>query len=217
MTQGRKGVAAALLFLGAAALAGVVPRENATVYRVFGLVEGSLALLFTFVLLERRVWERTPGFLGALAVAYGTAANAQILALLLPAPGLLQWVCVIGVVFLAWAALALTSRARLIALLGGLAVILALVKFSIVPVLWSRSGPAPGEAFGLGTALEGVRRLVVDYEPVPPGAQLFGVAAIALWALATRTLWRAGDDEEDWLATVPGGIRRRLRADRPEG
>jgi hypothetical protein len=34
---------------------------------------------------------------------------------------------------------------------------------------------------------------VVAYEPVRRGAEVVGVAAVALWALATRLLWPAGD------------------------
>lgn len=215
ITAPRRAVAAALLFLAAAVLAGVMPQQHATVYRLFGLVEGLLAILLTFILLEQQVWERPPGPLGWIAVVYGTAANGQILALLLPGPGFLQWMSVLGFLFLAWPALAITSRRRLVGLLAGAAVLLALLSFSVIPFLWERSGSAFGGVLGLGSALDGIRRLVVDHEPLRPAGQLMGVVAVGLWALATRLLWKHGGEEEDWLASVPEGIRRQLDPSRP--
>lgn len=189
MTPGRRAVAAALMFLLAAALAGISPGDSATTYRVFWLPEGLLAFLLTFALIEGRVWQRSPGPLGWIAIGYGTLANAQILTLLLPPPGIVSWVSLIGVLFLLLAALAMSSRRRLVGLLAGMSVLLAMIKFSVIPFLWVRSGPAPGEAFGLGTGLDRIRRLVVDYQPVPHEGQLLGLAAIGLWIMATRMLW----------------------------
>ncbi|HET7320905.1 MAG TPA: hypothetical protein VFI96_00245, partial [Longimicrobiaceae bacterium] len=99
LTAARRAVAASLLFLLGAALAGIVPRATGLEYRVFGLVEGVLGLYLSYVLLLRRVWVRPPGALGWMVVAYGTLANTQILALLLPPPGVLQWVVVTGLAF----------------------------------------------------------------------------------------------------------------------
>lgn len=210
LTPARRAVAAAMVFLAAGALAGISPQDQVTAYRVFGLTEGMLALLLTFVLLEREAWTRPAGPLGWLAIGYATVASAQIVTLLLPSRGLLQWLCVVGVLFLLLAGLAIVSRRRLMGLLSGLAVLLALLKFSVVPFLWEHSGPARGEAFGMGTALDRMRRLVVDYRPEAPGAQLLGVAAIALWVVGTRLLWREGSNEDDWLASAPESVRRRL-------
>lgn len=210
MTPARRAVAAAILFLLTAILAGVVPAERATIYRTFGLVEGLLAFLLVYILLEQRVWNRPPGALGWLAVSYGALATAQIFALLLPAPGVLQWVSVVAVLLLAWSALAIGSRRRLIGVLAGLAVMLALLKHSVIPLVWEHSGPGPGEAFGVGSALESVRRLVVDYEPIPRSSQLLGVLAVALWIAATRLLWMPLSEEAEWLASVPETIRGRL-------
>ena len=189
MTRGRGAVAAALLFLLAAALAGVTPGERGTDYRVFGMLEGLLALLLTYLLLDRGVWTRTPGWLGWIAVGYGTIASAQVLSLVIPPPGVVQWVSVIGFLFVLIAALGIGSRHRLIGLLAGATVLLALLKFSVIPFLWDRSGPGPGEAFGLGSGLERVRRMVVEHQPISPEAELLGVLAVALWVLYTRLLW----------------------------
>lgn len=189
LTPARRGVAAALLFLASAVLAGVTPRPTGVEYRTFGMVDGVLALLLVYLLLLRRVWLRPPGALGWLAVGYGTVATAQLLALLLPPPGVVQWVVVTTLAFSAWAALAGRSRTRLVASLASLALLLALLKFSVIPFLWVRAGPAAGQGWGLGDLAEGFRRLFVEYHPLGPGAELLGFAALGCWALATRLLW----------------------------
>lgn len=189
LTPQRRQVAAALLFLGSAALAGMLPGEGGVDYRTFGVVEGVLALLLTYILLLRRVWLPLAGPLGWVAVGYGALATAQCLELLLPPPGIIEWVVVFALSFTLWGALGGGTRRRVVAVLASLALLLALVKFSVVPVLWERAGPAPGEAFGLGSLAEGVRRLFVDYRPVGPLGELVGFASLALWALGTRLLW----------------------------
>ncbi|HEX2188937.1 MAG TPA: hypothetical protein VHG51_08580 [Longimicrobiaceae bacterium] len=193
LTPERRGVAAALLFLGSAALAGVQLVEVGTRYRTPGLVEGVFALLLVYVLLLRGVWIRPPGWTGWLAVAYGAAASAQLLEMLLPPPGVIEWMVVFVLAFAAWGALTAGTRTRLVASLASLALLLALVRYSVIPVLWERVGPAPGEAFGLGNAAEGIRRVLADHEPVRAGGQLLGLLALALWALGTRLLWDADE------------------------
>lgn len=189
MTPGRRAVAAALLFLLAGVLAGVTPGERGTEYRVFGMLDALLALLLTYLLLDRGVWRRTPGWIGWIAIGYAAIASAQVLALLIPPPGVVQWISVVGFLFVLIAALGVRTRHRLVGLLGGATVLLALLKFSVIPFVWERSGPGPGEAFGLGAGLERIRRMVVDYQPVSPEAELLGGVAVALWVLGTRLLW----------------------------
>lgn len=190
LTPDRRAVGAAILFLGSAFLAGVNAGVEGLSYRTFGITEAIIALLLTHVFVRRGVWWSPPGVLRWVALAYGAIATAQLLELLLPRPGILEWLVLTGIAFTAWAVVAAGSRSRLLAGLAALALLLALLKFSIIPVLWDRSGPGPGEAWGLGDLAEGLRRLVVDYEPITPGGQLVGAAAIALWAGATRLLWR---------------------------
>lgn len=191
LTPERRAVAAALLFLGSAALAGIHLAEAGVRYRTFGVVEGVFALLLTYVLLLRGAWVRPPGALGWLPVLYGTVAGAQLLELLLPPPGVIEWVVVFVLALTAWAALSAGTRTRLMASLATLALLLALLRFSVIPVLWERAGPAPGAALGLGDLAESARRLFADYEPMRPAGELVGFAALALWALATRLLWAA--------------------------
>jgi hypothetical protein len=188
LTPARRAVAAALIFLGSAALAGVVLRAGGVTYRAFGMVEGLFALLLVYLFLLRGVWLRPAGGVGWVAVAYGAAATAQLVALLLPPPGIVQWVVVTGLVFSVWAAFAARTPTRLLASIGAVALLLALLDFSVIPFLWVRAGPGPGQAWGLGNLAEGFRRLFVEYEPLRPGGELVGFAAVVLWVAATRLL-----------------------------
>lgn len=190
LTPERRAVGAALLFLAAAFLAGVNAGPAGLSYHVFGISEGIVALLLTHVFLRRNVWWSPSGVLRWVAVAYGAMANAQLLELLIPPPGILEWLVLTGIAFSAWAVVGAGSRSRLMAGLAAMSLLLAVLKFSIIPVLWDRAGPGPGEAWGLGDLAEGLRRLVVDYEPITAGGQLLGAMAIGLWAAATRILWR---------------------------
>lgn len=185
----RRAVGAALLFLLAAFLAGVNPLPEGFSYHTFGVSEGILAILLTYVMLEREVWWSPAGVLRWVAVAYGTVASAQILGLLIPAPGVLEWMVLTGLAFSSWAIVGSASRTRFLGALGAMTLLLSILKFSVIPILWERAGPGPGEAWGLGDLAEGFRRLVVDHEPVTAAGQLLGFTAIALWAGATRVLW----------------------------
>lgn len=187
-TAPRRHVAAALLFLGCALLAGIAPGQTSVQYHVFGLVEGLLALLLTYILVLRRAWAPASGLTGAVALGYGALANAQLWELLLPKPGVLEWVVVVGIAFSAWGALGRGSRYRLMAALASLALLLAVLKFSVVPAFYAEIGPAPGDLLGLGDLAERSRRVIAGAPP-ETGAQWVGVVALALWVLATRLLW----------------------------
>ena len=189
MTAAQRQVAAALTFLASAAVGGVALVPGGVEYRAFGMVEGVFALLLAYLLVFRGAWERPEGFAAWTAVAYGTVASAQALELLLPPPGMIEWMVVAGIAVTAWAAFAGGTRRRLVFSLASLALLLAVLKFSVIPVLWARMGPAAGTAFGLGDAAEAVRRTFADYRPLRPAGQLVGFAALALWALGTRLLW----------------------------
>jgi hypothetical protein len=189
MSAAQRAVAAALLFLAAGVLAGIAPVEGGVEYRSFGLVEGLFALLLAYLLALRGAWPKPAGVGGGGAAAYGTVATAQVLELLFPPPGRLEWVVVAGVAIAAWGVFAGGTRRRLVASLASLAILLALLKFSMIPVLWERVGPAPGTAFGLGDLAESARRVFADYRPVRPAGQLVGFVAVCCWALATRLLW----------------------------
>lgn len=203
MTPARRAIAAALVFLAAAALAGVALLPDGVQYRAFGMVEGVFAVLLAYLLVHRRGWEAPETVVGWVAVAYGTVASAQVLELLLPPPGMVEWMVVAGVAVTAWGAFAGGTRRRLVFSLASLALLLAVLKFSVIPVLWTRLGPAPGTALGLGDVAEGVRRVFADYQPVRPVGQVVGAAAVALWALGTRLLWP--HDEAERVETRTAG------------
>jgi hypothetical protein len=188
-TPARRAVAASLLWLAAGVLAGVTPLEHGVEYHVFGIVEGLFALLLAYLLVLRGAWAAPVGLIGWVAVAYGTVATAQVLKFLFPPPGLVQWVVVAGLAITAWSVFSGGTPRRLVASLGSLAVILALVRYSVIPVLWTRIGPAQGTAFGLGDVAESARRIFADWQPARPAGELLGFAAVCLWALATRLVW----------------------------
>jgi hypothetical protein len=197
MTRAQRHVAAALVFLASAAVAGVALVPEGVEYRAFGMVEGVFALLLSYLLVFRGAWERPEGLTGWLAVIYGTVAGAQALELLLPPPGMIEWMVVAALAVTSWGAFSGGTRRRLIFSLATLALLLAVIKFSVIPVLWARMGPAAGTAFGLGDAAEAVRRTFADYRPLRPAGQLVGFVALALWALGTRLLWPPEDPRVD--------------------
>jgi hypothetical protein len=188
-TAAQRAVAASLLFLVSAVLAGVTLVEHGVEYHLFGLVEGVFALLLGYILVLRGAWPAPAGLCGWAAVVYGTMATAQVLELLFPPPGLVQWVVVTGVAITAWSVFSAGSPRRLVASLASLAVVLALVRYSVIPVLWAHLGPAQGTALGLGNLAESARRVFADWRPVRPASELVGFVAICCWALATRLVW----------------------------
>lgn len=207
MTIPRRQVAAALLFLCCAGLAGVIPRSTGVEYQLFGITEGLLGILLTYLLIARGAWPNPQSLPGWLATAYGAVATAQALKMLLPPAGIVQWIAVIGLIFAISAAMNATSARGVIMLISTIAVLLALLKFSVIPFIWERAGPAPGEVFGLGNMAESFRRLFVELEAPSPSRQLFGLIALTCWASATRVLWTGATDEERCMASVP--LRKR--------
>jgi hypothetical protein len=188
MTAAQRAVAAALLFLGAAAVAGIAPVEAGVQYRTFGIVEGVFALLLTYVLLQRRAWMSPAGVPGWAAVIYGTLATAQIAEFLFPPPGVVEWVVVATLALSGWGALSRGPRRRIVFGLATLSLLMALLRYSVIPVLWG-VGPQPGDLLGVGDMAQGARRVFADYQPIRPAGQLLGFAAMAMWALATRLVW----------------------------
>lgn len=197
----RRALGAALLFLAAAVLAGVTLYVDGVGYRLLGVPAGVLAIFLAWVLRARGAWAGA-GWPAALALAYGTAATAQLLAMLLPPPGVLEWVATTALALFALSLASVPSRERLVALLGAAAAVLAVLRFSVVPVLWARLGGGSSAPFGLGAVAEGFRRAIVDERPLRPGAQLVALLALACWVLATRLLW-AGPESGDALGTLP--------------
>ncbi len=189
MTAAQRHVVAAFVFLASATVAGIALVPGGVEYRAFGMVEGVFALLLAYLLVFRGAWERPQTLTGWMATAYAVVASAQCLELLLPPPGMIEWMVVAGIAVTAWGAFSGGTRRRLVVSLASLALLLAVLTFSVIPVLWVRMGPAAGTAFGLGDVAESVRRAFADYRPLRPVGQLVGFAALGLWALGTRLLW----------------------------
>ena len=195
-TAAQRAVGASLLFLLSAVLAGMVLVEHGVEYHLFGLVEGIFALLLGYILVLRDAWAASSGLCGWAAVVYCTVATAQVLELLFPPPGLVQWVVVTGVAITAWSVFSAGSPRRLVASLASLAVVLALVRYSVIPVLWAHLGPAQGTALGLGDIAESARRVFADWHPVRPAGELLGFVAVCCWALATRLVWAPAPERD---------------------
>ncbi|HEU0012492.1 MAG TPA: hypothetical protein VFQ45_02350 [Longimicrobium sp.] len=202
MTPTQTRLAACFAFLACAALAGVALVENGIEYRAFGMVEGVFALLLAHLLVAREAWEapRTP--LGWTAIVYATLATAQVLELLLPPPGMIEWMVIAGLAVTAWGAFAGGTRRRMLVSLASLALLLAVIKFSFVPIMWRTVGPPAGSNWIVGDVAEGFRRFFADYRPLRPASQLVGFAALALWALGTRLLWTPDTRGEPGAALV---------------
>ncbi|HWK88757.1 MAG TPA: hypothetical protein VNP72_02130, partial [Longimicrobium sp.] len=195
MTASQTRMAASFAFLGCAALAGVALVEGGIEYRAFGMVEGVFALLLAHLLVAREVWDTPRTRLGWTAVGYGTLATAQVLELLLPPPGMIEWMVIAGLAVTAWGAFAGGTRRRMVVSLASLALLLAVLKFSFLPVMWESVGPPAGTHFGMGDIAEGFRRFFADYRPLRPIGQMVGFFALALWALGTRLLWPEAEPE----------------------
>ena len=219
MTAAQRNVAAALVFLASATVAGIALVPDGVEYRAFGMVEGVFALLYAYLLVFRGAWARPEGATGWIALSYGTVASAQALELLLPPPGMIEWMVVAALAVTSWGAFSGGTRRRLVFSLATLALLLAVIKFSVIPVLWGRMGPAAGTAFGLGDAAETVRRTFADYRPLRPAGQLIGFVALALWAAGTRLLWPEdvpGMDEERTLVREGVDVTRFQPVDRDD-
>lgn len=201
MTSAQRAVAAATLFLFAAGLSGVAPGPEGVRYSVFGVVEGMFAMMLAAALASRGVWPRPTGWVGWLPLVYGALATAQLLEFLLPPPGVVEWVVVIGLLFSSWGIMGGSSRRRVVHSLGVLAVLLALIRYSLIPRLWAL-GPERGAALGLGNLAEAVRTTLAEPRPVGAATQLLGVLAAALWALATWLVWPPEDPSE--VGKTPG-------------
>jgi hypothetical protein len=134
MTAAQRHVAAALAFLASAAVAGIALIPDGVEYRAFGMVEGVFALLLAYLLVFRGAWDRPETLTGWMAVAYGVLASAQVMELLLPPPGMIEWMVVAGIAVSAWGAFSGGTRRRLVFSLASLALLLAVIKFSVIPV-----------------------------------------------------------------------------------
>lgn len=157
----------------------------------FGLVAGLLAILYVFVLVQSDVVRRGRGWLAALLLVYWTAATGMAFRVLLPGPGLVQVALVIGAAVAA--AILASRRAREEALLwlGIVTVVLAVLRFGLVPFFEARSGLPDWGPIRLGEAADSFRDVFVAYAPQRPAIQILHFGALTCYALALWTQWGA--------------------------
>lgn len=178
-------------------------------YHVFGLVEGVAALLILYVFLNTRVLGWPQGFWGGVVLVYAAGATAQLVALLLPPPGALQWIVLGVLLYFAWNAGYGAHRTRIMLALGLVALGLAALKYSVLPFVWSRTELPATPLLDLRALGEAVKGLVVAYVPSQPLGQAFAFAALLAWVLAIWLQWPSEGDD-DWLRRLSRGDRDRL-------
>lgn len=207
-TPGR-GLLVTVFFLAAFTLGGVWVGPMGVEYRVFGLVDGLAALLIVYALVRVNALARPVRVWGTLALAYALGAAAQLVALLLPPPGVLEWLVLLVILYFAWNAGPGGHRDRVVLGLGLGALALAALNYSLLPHLWMRTQLPETPIIDLRALGEGVKGLVVVYEPSRPVTQLFAFAAVLSWALGLWAQWPR-EDREDWLRRLSRADRDRL-------
>ncbi|MGH7557129.1 MAG: hypothetical protein ACREMD_05010 [Gemmatimonadota bacterium] len=160
----------------------------------FGIVAGLLGVLYVFVLVQRRVIWRSRGWIEALLLVYWTAATAMMFRVLLPTAGLVQVGLVIGAAIAAGVIVSRRDRDEAVLWLGIVAIVLAVLRFALVPLFEARSGLPDWGPLKFGEAANSFRDLFVAYAPQRPAVQALHFAALACYALALRAQWGAERD-----------------------
>jgi hypothetical protein len=201
------GVAA--LFLVAFFFGGIWVGPLGVDFRVFGLVEGVAALLLVYVFLNTGILSWPRGFWGALVLIYAAAATAQLVAMLLPPPGALQWLVLGLLLYFSWSVGFGAHRTRILMGVGLIGLALAALKYSILPFVWARTELPQTPIFDLRALVEGIKGLVVVYVPSRPVTQAMALAAILAWVLAIWWQWPP-ERHDDWLRQLSRDDRDRL-------
>lgn len=160
----------------------------------FGLVAGLLALLYVYLLVQSGVVRRGRKWLAPLLLVYWTAATGMAFRVLLPGPGLVQVALVIGAAIAAAILASRKDREEAVLWLGIVAVVLAVLRFGLVPFFEARSGLPDWGPIRLGEAANAFRDIFVAYAPEQPAAQALHFGALACYALAIRTQWEPASD-----------------------
>lgn len=197
------------LFLLCFFFAGLRVSAMGVEYELFGLVDGLAALLILYVLLGTGALSWPQDAWGAVVLIYGAAATAQLVSLLLPPPGVLEWVVVGVLLYFAWNASYAAHRTRVMLTLGLVALALAALKYSVLPFVWVRTELPHTPIIDLRAVGEGIKGLMAAYVPSRPVTQALAFAAILAWVVAVWLQWPpAGED--DWLRRLPRHDRDRL-------
>lgn len=197
------------LFLVAFFLGGWRLSDTRIEYHLFGLVDGLAALLIVYVMLNTAALSWPRDRWGIVVLAYAAAATAQLVSLLLPEPGLVEWLVLIALLYFAWNASYSAHRTRVMLALGTVAVALAAVKYSVLPFIWARANLPQTPFLDLRALSEGVKGLLAVDVPTRPITQVFAFGALLAWVLGVWLQWPP-EAEDDWLWRLPRGDRDRL-------
>jgi hypothetical protein len=188
----RRALAVCLLLATAVLVGGLdLPAHGyeAFHYGMFGFTGGLLGILYVFALASRAVIWRPPGWAGSLLLIYWAAATAMMFRVLLPPPGLVQ----VGLAVLAAAGAGIIASRRdrdaAVLALGVVTVTMAVVRFALVPVFWSRSDLPNWGPLRMGASADALRDFFVAFAPERPASQALHFLALALWVGALWLQW----------------------------
>ncbi len=202
-------VLASLLFLSAFFLGGLWLDAVQLDYHLFSIVDGLAALLVVYVLLNTAVLSWPRDAWGAVVLVYAAVATAQLISMLLPPPGLVQWIVLGLLIYFAWSAVFSVHRTRIVLSLGLVALALAALKYSVLPFVWSVTELPQTPILDLRALSESVRRLFAVYVPSHPMTQVFAFAAILAWVTGIWVGWPP-EPEDDWIRRLSRSERDRL-------
>ncbi len=200
---------ASLLFLSAFFFGGLWLDAVQLDYHIFSLVDGLAALLVVYVLLNTSVLSWPRDVWGTVVVVYAAVATAQLISMLLPPPGLVQWIVLGLLIYFAWSAVFSVHRTRIVLSLGLVALALAALKYSVLPFVWSVTELPQTPILDLRALSESVRRLFAAYVPSHPMTQVFAFAAILAWVAGIWVGWPP-EPEDDWIRRLSRAERDRL-------
>ena len=177
-------------------------------YAMFGFTSGLLGILFTFALVSREVLWRPAGWIGVVLLVYWAAATAMLFRVLLPPPGLVQVGLAVVAAVGAGVIVSRRDREGAVLALGTVTVILAVIRFALVPVFWARSGLPNWGPVRLGASADAVRDFFVAFAPERPASQALHFLAVVLWVVALWLQWEppaAAAREPDAHSLSAGG------------
>lgn len=178
-------------------------------YRVFGLVDALAALLILYVLLNTQVLSWPRDAFGGFVLLYAGIATAQLVGLLLPPPGVIEWFVLAVLIIFAWGASFGVHRTRIVLGLGLASVALAALRYSVLPFIWASTRLPETPVVNLRSLGESFKTLLVAYEPSRPITQFYALLAILAWAGAVWLQWPPPADD-DWIRQLPRSERDRL-------
>ena len=163
-------------------------------YAMFGFTGGLLGILYTFALVSRGALWRPAGWPGVILLVYWAAATAMLFRVLLPPPGLVQVGLAIVAAVGAGVIVSRRDREGAVLALGTVTVILAVIRFALVPVFWARSELPNWGPLQLGASADAVRDFFVAFAPERPASQALHFLALALWVVALWIQWEPPAD-----------------------